>query len=175
MRRVAVVGCAGSGKTTFARELGGRLGLPVIHLDRLYWRPGWEPTPTDEWHTTVRDVASGGEWVIDGNYTNSLDLRLERADTVVFLDLPTRTCTWRVLRRWASQRGRQREDVGEGCPEKIDLDFLKWVLGYRRRTRPETFRKLSRASERDTRVFVLHNNEDIHDFLELAAPRLSGS
>lgn len=170
MRRVAVIGCAGSGKTTVSRELGDRLGLPVVHLDRLYWRPGWQPTPSDEWRETVRQSAAADEWVIDGNYSNTLDARLDRADTVVFLDFPSSTCTWRVLKRWAARRGKQREDVGEGCPEKVDLDFLKWVLGYRRRTRPETLRKLSQ--KQDARVFVLRNNQDVDHFLALAAPRL---
>lgn len=169
MRRIAVIGCAGSGKSTLARELGQRLGLPVIHLDRLYWRPGWEATPPDEWREIVRQATAQDQWVIDGNYSSTMDLRLARADTVVFLDFPTAVCTWRVLKRWASQRGRQREDVGEGCPEKVDLEFLKWIWGYRKRSRPGTLRMLS--EKKDGQVFVLRNAEEVAHFLALTAPR----
>src|ERR1700733_11230557 len=99
MRRVAVVGSSGAGKSTFARRLGERTGLPVIHLDHAYWRPGWDPPPDDEWDEIAPRLAAGDEWIIDGNYSRTVDARARRADVVVFLDYPRVGCLARVLRR----------------------------------------------------------------------------
>jgi adenylate kinase family enzyme len=133
VRRVAVIGCGGSGKSTFARALGARLGLPVVHLDRHYWRPGWVPTPDAEWRRVQHELVSRDRWVIDGNYGSTLDLRLAAADTVVFLDLPRRSCLRGVLARWA--RGHGRCVQAEGCPERVSLAFLRWVWRYPREGR----------------------------------------
>src|SRR5437879_8580011 len=82
MKRVLVIGSGGTGKTTVARRLAQRTGLPLIHLDLLYWRPGWQPTPGEEWHETVRRLVAGESWIIDGNYGVTLDLRVAACDTV---------------------------------------------------------------------------------------------
>lgn len=100
LRRVAIIGCGGAGKSALARALGDRLGLEVVHLDRLYWRPGWVPTPSAEWRAMVAAVARRERWIADGHYGGTLDLRLAAADTVLFLDLPRRTTVAGVLGRW---------------------------------------------------------------------------
>ena len=78
MQRIAVVGPGGAGKTTFARELGRRTGIPVVHLDRHYWRPGWTPTPADEWRAQQARLLAGERWIVDGNYGASFDVRFAR-------------------------------------------------------------------------------------------------
>jgi adenylate kinase family enzyme len=171
MRRVAIVGCPGSGKSTLALQLGERLGLPVVHLDRLHWRPGWQAPPDDEWAETVRDAAAGERWIIDGNYGGTLKPRIDRADTVVMLDLPRRACLWRVAKRWARYRGRQRPEMGDGCPERLDAGFIKWIWDYPRRSRPKTLALL--RAKPDGRVFILRSARDIADFLALVAPVLT--
>jgi adenylate kinase family enzyme len=133
VRRVAVIGCGGSGKSTFARALGVRLGLPVVHLDRHYWRPGWVPTPDAEWLRVQHELVSRDRWVIDGNYGSTLEVRLAAADTVVFLDLPRRSCLRGVLARWA--RGYGRCVQADGCPERASLEFIRWVWRYPREGR----------------------------------------
>lgn len=100
-----MVGSGGAGKTTFARELGGRLGLPVIHLDEHYWRPGWVETPRDQWRLVQERLVAGDAWVVDGNYGGTLDLRFKAADTVVMLDYPRLVCLGRALRRSLVKRG----------------------------------------------------------------------
>lgn len=108
MKRVLVIGCGGAGKSTFARQLGARLQLPVIHLDAHYWRPGWVEPSKSEWATTVDGLLAGEAWVMDGNYGGTLPTRLAVCDCVVFIDLPRWLCIWRVLRRALRYRGETR-------------------------------------------------------------------
>jgi adenylate kinase family enzyme len=112
MKRVLVIGSPGAGKSTFSAELGRIIKLPVIHLDKEFWQPGW--------------VMS------DGSYDGTLDIRLPRADTVVFLDYPRYLCLWRIFKRVATGLGHVRFDMGEGCPEHVDFGFIKWIWNYRR-------------------------------------------
>src|SRR5947209_9630130 len=127
MRRVLVIGSGGAGKSTFARRLGKLLDLQVIHLDVNYWKPGWVETPKDEWRRKVEELAKGDAWIIDGNYSGTLDMRLAACDTVVFLDLPRTVCIRRVLKRVLTYRDGTRPDMAEGCTEKFDFEFLRWI------------------------------------------------
>jgi adenylate kinase family enzyme len=136
MKRIAIIGCGGAGKSTFARRLGPMLDLPVYHLDGLFWRPGWTETPRDEWAALQRELVTRPQWVIDGNYGGTMPIRLEAADTIIFFDFPRLLCTWRVIKRVLVYRGRTRPDVAAGCPERFDPDFLKWIWTYRDRRRP---------------------------------------
>ena len=171
MRRVLVIGSGGAGKSVFARRLGARLGLEVVHLDRLYWRPGWVETPKEEWRRKVSELAGREAWVMDGNYSGTLDLRLAACDTVVFLDLPRAVCLWRVLKRAVMYRGRPRPDRAEGCREKLNFEFLQWVWGYPTRSRPKVIRLLEEHS-RDKRVVRLRSRAEVERFL--AAPEDGG-
>ncbi|GAA4566434.1 AAA family ATPase [Planotetraspora kaengkrachanensis] len=99
MRRVSVVGNSGSGKTTFARLLAGRLGAPHVELDSWYHQPGWEPLPDDEFRRRVAEFAAQDTWVVDGNYSAVRDLLWARADTVVWLDPPRAVVMWQVVTR----------------------------------------------------------------------------
>ncbi len=87
-QRILVIGCGGAGKSAFAREMGRRTNLPVVHLDRLYWRPGWVKTEATEWNRVVKEALSADQWIMDGNYGGTLSLRFQACDAVVFLDLP---------------------------------------------------------------------------------------
>lgn len=148
MKRVLVIGPPGAGKSHFARQLGMRLGLPVIHLDAHYWSAGWvEPTPS-EWAARLPALLERPAWVMDGNYSRTLPQRLDACDTVVFLDLPRWQCLWGVLRRAWRARGRVRADMAAGCPEKLDLAFLAFTWGYRNRSRPEVMRLLAQWGDR---------------------------
>jgi adenylate kinase family enzyme len=165
MKRVLVIGSGGAGKSTFARRLGERLGLPVIHLDRLYWRPGWVETPEDEWRRKVEELCAGESWVMDGNYSGTLDVRLAACDTVVFLDLPRTLCLWRVLKRAIIYWGASRPDVAEGCHENLNMEFFLWVWNYPRRSRPKVLSRLEEYG-RDKQIVILLSSAEVEKFLE---------
>ena len=132
MKRILVIGSPGAGKSTFAARLGNILDLPVIHLDKEFWQPGWVETPRDIWRERVRKLVEPGTWIIDGTYDRTLDIRLRRADTVLFLDYPRYLCIWRIAKRVLTTFGRVRFNMATGCREKLDLGFFKWTWNYRR-------------------------------------------
>ena len=152
MKRVAVIGAGGAGKTRLARALGAALDLPVVHLDAHYYGPGWRPLSPIEWAERQRLLAAADRWVIDGNYAGTLPLRLARADTVVFLDLPPLLCAWQVVRRWMLGRRGSAPDLPPGLRPKLDRRFLAYVLTFRRRRRPALLAELARWEGRVTLV-----------------------
>ncbi|MGD2215858.1 MAG: hypothetical protein PVJ64_03840, partial [Gemmatimonadales bacterium] len=125
--------------------------------------PGWEPTPPDEWVAKVRQVVQGQQWIIDGYYGGTLDVRLKACDAVVFLDLSRLVCLWRVVKRWARHVGRNRPDVAPGCPERLSWEFLKWIWTYSRRQRADILRRLA-ALEDAKRVIVLDSRRAVRVF-----------
>jgi adenylate kinase family enzyme len=165
VRRILVIGSGGSGKSTFARRLGARLRIEVLHLDKAYWRPGWVETPKDEWRRKVGELACGEAWVIDGNYGGTLDLRLAACDTVIFLDLPRTVCLWRVIKRRLMYRQSSRPDMAEGCRERFDLKFLYWVWSYSSSRRPKILALLDEHS-RDKRIVRLRSRAEVERFLD---------
>ena len=163
VKRVLIIGSGGSGKSTLARQLGERLGLPVVHLDAHYWNPGWVETPAEEWRERVQRLIAGPEWVMDGNYGGTLDIRLAVADTVIFLDLPRIVCLWRIMRRAARYWGRTRPDIAPDCPEKIDWEFVVWVWTYPSRRRPGILARLRELES--ARAIVLRSASDVENLL----------
>lgn len=146
-QRIMILG-AGSGKSTLARVLGRCLELPVHHLDRVFWRPGWIETPRAVFDAELAALASGPRWIIDGNYLRTVELRLRRADTVIGLDLPRRVCLARAIRRMLRDYGRTRADMPPGCPEHVDPAFLAWIWNFPRHTRPHIIALLDRPGDR---------------------------
>jgi len=169
-RRVVVTGMAGAGKSTFSRALSAKTGLPVIHLDVHFWKPGWVPTPDDEWSEKERGLLAGEEWIADGNYHSTLARRLERADTVVFLDTP-----WWICARRALARGVRRRPAGfelpAGCEESAWRRLRdEWCLAWRiwRARRSERERELAILSQHGKHValHVLRSRQAVCEFLD---------
>lgn len=164
MRRVLIIGPCGAGKSTLARALAPLLELPLIHLDREYWRPGWEATPADQWRARVEALIARPRWIMDGNYGGTLELRLTRATAVLLLDLPRRVYLRRVLWRSLSQRGRTRADMATGCTERLDPEFVRYVWSFGRTRRPRLLVLKERLAEEraDTLTFIhLRSRRDV--------------
>jgi adenylate kinase family enzyme len=163
-KRWLLLGPGGAGKTTLAGELSKALGLPVIYLDRHYWKPGWvEPTHA-EWDQHVTELAGGDEWIMDGNYSRTLHLRIPRAEAAILLDPSVIQCLWGVLQRGLFGRGQGRPDLADGCDEQIpSMRFLHWVATYRRRSRPKVVRMLRAAPH--VRLFHLRSRSQARDFV----------
>jgi adenylate kinase family enzyme len=130
MRRVLIIGPCGSGKSTLARELAPLMGLPLVHMDQLGWQAGWVETGKTELNARLAGAVAQDAWLIEGNYGSTLAPRLERADTVIYLDLPIRLCLWRLIRRIFTHRGQSRPDMPEGCPERFDITFFWYVINW---------------------------------------------
>ena len=160
MNKVLVIGNGGSGKSTFSKRLSARLGLPLVHLDGHYWRPGWSATPKEEWLLTVERLVGAERWVMDGNYGGTMRRRMEAADTIIYLDVSRVTCILGVLKRRIFGK---RADEIPGCRERLDLEFLKWIWNYPRKNRPTILRLLEefRSSKR---VIVLRSRNSVHLF-----------
>ena len=128
--RIAVIGFSGSGKSTLAKRLGEMLGVPVLHLDSVHFLPNWEERSDEEGRAMVREfLDTNAAWVIDGNYRRyEHERRLAESDLIVFLDYPRLTCFFRAWRRSVKYHGRTREDMAEGCNEKFDREFRRWIL-----------------------------------------------
>lgn len=137
MQRVLVIGISGAGKSTFARALAARTGLPLIHLDREFWQPGWVTTKRQEWWPKVGQHAAASSWIMDGNYGSSLHLRLPRADTAIWFDYPRVKCLRRAIWRSVKSRRKVRDDMAPGCPEKFDADFWRYIWRFNDIQRPE--------------------------------------
>ncbi|MGO1060355.1 topology modulation protein [Planococcus sp. FY231025] len=168
MGRIMVVGVsAGVGKSTFARALGEELGLPVYHLDRYHWKPGWVEADKNEFREALEGLVNEDAWIIEGNYSSTIDLRLSRADTLIYLELPLRVCLYRVLKRWLTNIGRTRPDMGEGCPERMEWEFLKFIITTYGRRKTEMRQRLAAFQEMDPRYrpVLLASKEQIDGFL----------
>lgn len=166
MERVAVVGPGGAGKSTFAARLGQRTGLPVIHLDRHFWKPGWVETPPDEWKACQQELVRGDRWIIDGNYGGTFDVRFARADTVVVLVPPALSCVLSALRRSVRNRGVAIQAAG--CRERVDCAFLRWIWRYNRDSRPRLDAALARHRDH-LEVVELRSRRAARAFLERVA------
>jgi adenylate kinase family enzyme len=169
MRKVLVIGPGGAGKSTLANQLGELLDIEVLHLDKFYWQPGWIEMPKAEWLKTVEELLKRDAWIMDGNYSGTLEIRVKACDTVIFLDMARTGCLWRVLKRVLRYRNQSRPDMAEGCPERLTLEFILWIWNYSRRTRPKIVSMLdSHAQEK--RIVWLRSQSDVERFLAIQGP-----
>ncbi|UYY96797.1 DNA topology modulation protein [Peribacillus frigoritolerans] len=159
-----IYGSGGSGKSTLAKRLGEKSKRNVYHLDALFWKPNWVGVPRDE-HRKVQKELVKEEWIIDGNYGGTMEIRLNAADTIIFLDIPRTICVFRAFKRMLQYRNKTRPDMGEGCEERFSFDLFKWVWEYPKTKRPKILERLDQLSK-DKEVVILKSPKDVQYFLE---------
>ena len=164
MERIIIIGCGGAGKSTLARKLGEVLDLPVVHLDKLFWKPGWVETTAEEFDALLAQELAKDQWIMDGNFNRTMPERIKCCDTIIYLDFSRFACLLGVLKRVITTYGTVRPDMGEGCPERIDLEFLKWVWNFNKNKRESYYKLLNEAENVET--IVLKNRRAMKLFLK---------
>lgn len=163
MERIIIIGCGGAGKSTLARQLGAKLNLPVVHLDRLFWKPNWVEETPEEFDRKLAIELEKPQWIMDGNFNRTMPQRAAKCDTIIYLDFNRTTCLFGVIKRVLTSFGKVRPDMGEGCPERVDLEFLLWVWNYNRNKRERNYRLLNETTHAET--IVLKNRKAVRRFL----------
>jgi adenylate kinase family enzyme len=163
-KRIAIIGCCGAGKSTLARTLGEKLNLPVIHLDSYYWQPGWQESEQDKWLAIQQELIKGDRWIIDGNYGSTMDTRLARANTIIWLDFNRYLCLWRVIKRYLLYAGSTRPDMAKGCPEKFNWEFLQYVWNFSQAHRLKIVEKLTKY-QANKQIIILQNPQQVVNLL----------
>ncbi|MGB0921792.1 MAG: hypothetical protein ACPG1C_10800 [Alphaproteobacteria bacterium] len=141
--RIIVLGCSGAGKSTFTRMAAKALDLPAVHLDQLFWQPGWVEGDLDAFTTEVAGIAQQEKWIVDGGYSITWPHTMPRAHAIVYLDLPRWKCMLGVIKRIFTTYGKVRPDSAPGCPERFDLEFLLYVWTWKKKVRPRMLRAIA--------------------------------
>lgn len=163
MERIIIIGGNGCGKTTFSRELSSKLNLPLIHLDRLYWRDDWQNASDNEFKELLLQELVKPTWIIDGNMGHTILLRLKYCDTVIYMDFPRIKCIYGVIERVIKNYGKSRPDMGGYCPEKFDFKFLKAVWNFNKNNRNRYYDILDSAD--NVKIIILKNRRQIREFI----------
>lgn len=158
MKRIMIIGCPGSGKSTFARSLTEKTGLPLHYLDMMYWNPDRTTKPKEEFRAALRKTVALPEWIIDGNYGSTLELRMEACDTVIFLDYPPEVCLSGIEER----RGKPRADM-PWVETEPDLEFIEFVRKYNEESRPRVIELLEKYKEKN--IIIFKSRQESEDFL----------
>ena len=155
MKKVMIIGCPGSGKSTFARALAQKTCLPLYCLDLMYWNPDRTTKPKEEFRADLRETVALPEWIIDGNYNSTLELRLEACDTVIFLDYPLEVCLSGVEER----RGKPRPDM-PWVETEPDLEFIEFITKFNEESRPRIVELLEQYKNKNVIVFTSRGEAD---------------
>lgn len=154
-KKILIIGCPGSGKSTFARALREITGLPLYHLDRLYWNPDKTTVPKEVFRQRLREVLEKDCWILDGNYNSTMEPRLKQCDAVFFLDYPVEVCISGIRARF----GKPREDLPWVETEQ-DEDFLRFIRDFREESRPKILALLNKYPEKQVITFRTRQEAD---------------
>ena len=164
MERVMIIGCGGSGKSTLARQLGEKTGLPMIHLDQIFWSPGnWQHLEREEFDVLLRQELEKPQWILDGNFNRTMPMRLEKCDTVIYLDYNRFVCIFGWLKRVIQNWGKTRPDMGPNCSEWLDPEFAKWIWTFNGKNRKKYHELLSQQEGKEIHIF--RNHRQLRKFL----------
>ena len=158
MQRIVVIGCPGSGKSTLSRELHSKTGIPLFHLDMMYWNADKTTVEKRIFLERLYSVLEKDEWIIDGNYTSTMELRIAACDTVLFLDYPLDICLAGIRER----RGKQRSDM-PWIETEEDAEFIEFIKSYNEKQRPRVIELFEKFSDKN--IIVLKSREQAAAFL----------
>ena len=164
MERIMIIGCSGSGKSRLALELKEKLGLPVVHLDQLWHKNGWQHISREDFDSRLAMAMNMDRWIIDGNYSRTIPQRLSQCDTIIYLDFERWECLLGVAERVLRYRGKVRPDMADGCPERFDWEFIKFVWNFNKNNRVMNYTYLAQAKH--AKQIVLKNRKEVKAFLE---------
>lgn len=163
LKRIMIIGCGGSGKSTLAIKLSEKLNIPVVHLDKLYWRAGWKHVSSEEFDNLLQAQLVKEKWIMDGNFNRTIEKRIEYCDGIIYLDFSRFICLCGVLKRILKNYGRTRKDMGMDCPEKFDYEFVKWIWSFNKKYRYKYYEILSKV--KDKKVYILHSRRECTELL----------
>ncbi|WP_313198722.1 AAA family ATPase [Rhizobium sp.] len=166
--RVLVIGCSGGGKSTLSRRLSDHLQMPYISMDRdFYWLPGWVKRDRETTRALISEAVSRDRWIMDGTGSSSFELRMPRANMVVWVRMPRWLCLWGVFSRSLRHLGQTRPDMAPGCPERLaDREFLSFIWNFERQTSPRIVDGVRRFSP-DCPVLILTSRRQMRQLLSL--------
>jgi adenylate kinase family enzyme len=167
MQRVMIIGQPGAGKSTLARQVADRLGLPVVHIDHIHWQAGWVERSFAEKTRMCLEAEAGAAWVFEGGHSATWDNRMARADMVIWLDRTVALRLWRVVKRAVLYWGRRRSDMPDGCVERFGPESLPfWAYIWRtRKTGRAGIARLMAQVPGGKRAVHLHSNAEVAAFL----------
>ena len=164
MKKVLVLGCCGAGKSTFSKKLHSILKLKLIHLDKYYHKPNWLEPEKEEWEKVLKQILRRKSFIMDGTYVESLDERIKKSDTIIYLDYSLIKCFFRVIKRVVIDLGKKRSDMAPGCKEEFDLEFLHFVLTFNSKNRKKILKKLDSVKE-NKKVYIFKSDKQADLFL----------
>ena len=160
MKKVIVIGCAGSGKSVFSRSFAHLSGLPLYHLDNIWWREDGSNISREEFDLRLGEILERDEWIIDGNYNRTMERRMEACDTVIFFDLPVDVCIEGIRAR----KGKIRPDMPwKDAPEDDDKEFMEFIRGYNETHRPCVLDLIEKYKEKN--IVIFKSRKDAEKFL----------
>ena len=165
--KIAIIGYSGSGKSTLAERLSSHYSIPKLHMDTLQFQPGWQDSDREWMLTEMKNFLTKHEtWVIDGNYSwCCYEERMLEADKIIFLNFSPWTCLFRAFKRYLTYRGKVRESMAAGCPERFDWEFIRWIL-WDGRTKNAKERYQQVQETYPDKVIVLRSQKEMDHFLE---------
>lgn len=160
MKKVIVIGCPGSGKTTFAEKLNKLTGLPLYYLDAIWHKPDKTHIPREEFDRRISEIFAAPEWIIDGNYSRTIEMRLKECDTVFLFDLPTEVC----LQGATERIGKGRYDL-PWIEKELDPEFEGFIKEFPKTTLPQIYELLEKY-KKEKQVIVFKSRKDADEFLK---------
>ena len=164
MERILVIGCPGSGKTRLAKCLGEKLNISVVHLDNLWWTGNWENVSREEFDARLEAALEQEKWIIDGNFSRTMPMRLKYCDTIIYLDYSRWQCLAGMMQRVIANYGKSRPDMGGNCPERFDLEFAKFIWDFNKNNRNMNYTWIAQAKH--AKAIVLKNRREAKAFLD---------